>query len=162
MPWELEECIAEGNQYIEYMLQNFDSMIDGTNVKHFNIHYTDYEMLFYSQVLRKKYRGKIQPYLCTWLMEEATSGRLFTCSNWELEHEDYDYPTIYMGTINYSYINTIIFSWLSIHVIHIVEIVRKRPIVFILNYCYTDGVRKERGPISIFFNHIIQLSYHTT
>ena len=79
------------------MHRYYTSMFDGLHIKHFNIHYTTEDMIFYSQVIRNKYQNEIQPHLMAWIDTEMHSYQLLEHSNWKPTRDAYEYSFMYMG-----------------------------------------------------------------
>lgn len=98
MLWKWDEFLTEGDRMFEYMIQNFNTMINTTNmyVKHFTIRYEGVHDLGTKEI-SKTYDDEIQKELIPWIQNEYKSGRLFTKSLWKPFRDSYTLIDMYLG-----------------------------------------------------------------
>lgn len=67
----------------QYMIHNFEKMIDGDKIPHFDIGYVSYEVKKYITDILNNYSTDIQKELGIWLRKEKEENRLFIRENWK-------------------------------------------------------------------------------
>jgi len=97
MPFEWEDCIAEGDDYFNYMVAHFDSMCKEDSIPHFTIGYAWYSVMAYYDIVKMDHMDALLPFLISFLKEEATTRRLFDHSHWRPCRDKYDISPIYLG-----------------------------------------------------------------
>lgn len=97
MPSDWEGCIYEVYSLYTYLCCHFDDMLDGDQIRHFDIHYADSLMMGYYEDVAEKYGEEIHSALTPWIREEAKSGRLFETSYWKPFRVPYLYTACYAG-----------------------------------------------------------------
>jgi hypothetical protein len=79
-----EELVKEGEMLFDYMISNFENMIDGeSNIKHFDIENGDYGFTCYVDEIKEKYYDDIQKNLIIWIKKEFDTNELFINNNWK-------------------------------------------------------------------------------
>ena len=86
-----KEFIEEGNEIYNYMINNFNDMIDDTTIRHFDIEYGPYDMISHVDDIKKKYFYDIQKEIIPWIKKESKA--LFEYDNW-MPFRDSDVLTI--------------------------------------------------------------------
>lgn len=75
--------IPQREESYQYMIHNFEKMIDGDKIPHFDIRYVSYAVFGYIDEICEKYGTDIQKELVIWLKNEKDENRLFTRENWK-------------------------------------------------------------------------------
>ena len=87
-----EEFVEEGNELYNYMINNFNDMIDDKSIRHFDVEIGRYHMLRYIDDVKDTYFYDIQKEIIPWIKKEA-SKELFKYDNW-MPFRDPDVLTI--------------------------------------------------------------------
>lgn len=72
----------QANEYFNYLMNNFSTMIDGNKVKHLDIFQGLYGLHDYAQDIKKEYYTDIQKELVLWIKNECVENDIFQFSNW--------------------------------------------------------------------------------
>jgi hypothetical protein len=97
MPREWEECIKEGESLYQYMVEHFEEMFNGNEIKHFSIWYATWWMQSYYHNVQEKYRKEIQEELITWIRKEKEIGHLEESLFWKPFRDSDSFCDIYQG-----------------------------------------------------------------
>jgi len=104
-----EEFLEEGNELYNYMINNFNDMIDDKTIRHFEVEHGPYDMISHVADIKKKYFYDIQKELIPWIKKEASEG-LFEYDNW-MPFRDSDVLTImFLGYRKMFYFKQYIFQ----------------------------------------------------
>jgi len=74
--------VEEGEELYNYMIDNFNNMIDGESIKHFDIVYGPYHTIKYIFDIKEKYFNDIHKEIIPWIKKEFDSKSLFKYNNW--------------------------------------------------------------------------------
>lgn len=72
--------VEEGDKLYNYMIDNFNHMIDGDSIKHFDVEFGPYHMIEYIDDIKEKYYYDIQKEIIPWIHKEGKD--LFDYNNW--------------------------------------------------------------------------------
>jgi hypothetical protein len=86
-----EEFVEEGNELYNYMINNFNDMIDDKSILHFDVEIGTYNMISHVDDIKKKYFYDIQKEIIPWIKREGKD--LFKYDNW-IPFRDPDVLTI--------------------------------------------------------------------
>ena len=98
MSEQFEEFKKEGDFLFDYMIHNFETMIDGeTRIKNFEMYNAVYGIDSEIEILSEK-TDDIQRNLIPWIRKEYEAGRLFQPENWmPLRDPDLIVSMLYLG-----------------------------------------------------------------
>jgi hypothetical protein len=82
MPLYLEDYLLNGPPLYEYMIKNFDDMLDNNTIKHFNIIHGTNGIESDAEEINMIYGVNIQEELVKWIKIEHENGNLFNNDNW--------------------------------------------------------------------------------
>ena len=95
MPREWEECIKEGESLYQYMMEHFEEMFNGNEIKHFSIWYATWWMQSYYHNVKENCGKEIQEELITWIRKEKEIGRLNSLVFWKPFRDSDSFCDIY-------------------------------------------------------------------
>ena len=97
MNWD--KFLKEGDGLFVWMTQNYETMIDGDKIKHFDIRYGTYLVMDEEEEIKVKllYGDEIQKEIIPWIKNEYESGRLFEKTNWKPFRDQYLLTHMYFG-----------------------------------------------------------------
>jgi len=72
--------VEEGDILYNHMIDNFNIMIDGSSIKHFDIVFGPLSMIGYVDDIKEKYFYDIQKNIITWIYKEQKN--IFDYNNW--------------------------------------------------------------------------------
>lgn len=100
-PFKWSEFLIWGDNLFNYMIHNYNKMINDNNIYYFEI--TDYMDKFDKEAyeLHDKYLQDIEKNLIPWIQNEYKTGRLFEKSNWKPFRDQYDLLEMYFGYNKY-------------------------------------------------------------
>ena len=89
--------VEEGNELFDYLIHNYDHMIDDTTIKHFNIREGMCWLNEYINTIKSTYNNDIQQKLISWIKKEFESGNLFKNEKWKPFPDDYAGTDMFFG-----------------------------------------------------------------
>lgn len=78
-----DRFLLEGEELFNYMIHNFDTMLDGDIVKHFDIRSGHYGYDTEADEINEKYAVDIQKNMVKWIKNEFEENKLFDKNNWK-------------------------------------------------------------------------------
>lgn len=76
------EFVKEGNELYNYMLNNFNDMINEKSIRHFDVEIGTYNMTRYIDDIKERYFYDIQKELIPWIKREFNNKELLEYNNW--------------------------------------------------------------------------------
>lgn len=89
------EFVEEGDELYNYMVNNFNDMIDEKTIRHFNIVYGRYCVIDDTDEIKDKYISEIQKELIPWIHNQGKD--LFDYNNWIPFRDEYAMTQMYLG-----------------------------------------------------------------
>ena len=74
--------VEEGDILYNHMIKNFNNMIDGDSIKHFDVEFGPYHTIKYISDIKEKYFYDIHKEIIPWIKKEFDSKFLFEYNNW--------------------------------------------------------------------------------
>ena len=68
--------LEEGEILFDYLINNYDAMIDGDTIKHFDIWYVSPSLRCYNDEIEEVYGKDIERELIPWIKSEHVCGRM--------------------------------------------------------------------------------------
>ncbi len=94
--------IKEGDILFDYMINNFKTMFNNNNIKHFNIRDGIYGFIYDVDEIYNKYKNDIEKELIEWIYNELNENRLYNNILWKpfrdqqcLSHMYYGYRHLF-------------------------------------------------------------------
>jgi hypothetical protein len=106
-----EPIVEEADKLFEYLLHNYDNMLDGEEkVKHFDILSGDYFLIGEAYEIKEKYCNEIQCELVPWIRAESKTRDLFKIENWRPFRDPELVTDMFLGYRKFFYFKHYIFQ----------------------------------------------------
>jgi hypothetical protein len=97
MKYRWDEFLEEGEILYNYMINNFEKMFDGDNIKYFSIINGIYRNIKDTDKMTEEYGNKIEKKLIPWIKQEFEEGRLFNKELWKPFRNQSNLVDMYYG-----------------------------------------------------------------
>ena len=89
--------MKDGNKMYNYMVNNFNDMVNDKSIRHFNVGYALPHVMDYADEINEKYNNDIQLELIPWIKKEFDSEALFEYTNWMPFRDRYVMTEMFLG-----------------------------------------------------------------